>query len=117
MPSTADFLLERLENAGIKDMMSVPGDYILPFLRKVSESKIRLINNTDESNAGFAADAYARVHGIGCVCATYNVGALKLCNAIAGAYAEKSPVVVISGSPGMKERDEDFMLHHMVRSF
>ncbi len=118
MPSVADFLKERLENANVGHIFGVPGDYILHFVNQVSESdKIRFVNVTDENHAGFAADAYARVHGIGCVCATYNVGALKLCNPIAGAYAEKSPIVVISGSPGMKERNEDFLLHHVVRTF
>jgi indolepyruvate decarboxylase len=118
MPSVADFLIERLENAGVKHMFGVPGDYILQFIQQVSQTKsIKFINTTDENHAGFAADAYARVHGIGCVCATYNVGALKLCNSVAGAYAEKSPVLVISGSPGLKERNDDFLLHHVVKSF
>ena len=34
-----------------------------------------------------------------------------------GAYAEKSPVVVISGAPGIKERGKDALLHHKVRDF
>lgn len=118
MPSVAEFLIERLENAGVKHIFGVPGDYILQFIQQVSQTKsIKFVNTTDENHAGFAADAYARVHGIGCVCATYNVGALKLCNSVAGAYAEKSPVLVISGSPGIKERNEDFLLHHVVKSF
>lgn len=118
MPSVADFLIERLENAGVNHVFGVPGDYVLNFTAKLGESKkIKFINNTDENHAGFAADAYARVHGIGCVCTTYNVGTLKLCNSVAGAYAERSPVVVISGSPGLKERNEDFELHHFVKSF
>jgi indolepyruvate decarboxylase len=118
MPSVADFLKERLENANVGHVFGVPGDYILHFVNQVSESeKIKFVNVTDENHAGFAADAYARINGIGCVCATYNVGALKLCNPVAGAYAEKSPVIVISGSPGMKERNEEFLLHHVVRSF
>lgn len=118
MPSVAEFLIERLENAGIKHIFGVPGDYILQFIQQVSQTdKIKFINTTDENHAGFAADAYARVNGIGCVCATYNVGALKLCNSVAGAYAEKSPVLVISGSPGLRERNEDFLLHHVVKGF
>ena len=118
MPSVADFLVERLENSGVNHIFGVPGDYVLQFIRRINESgKLNFVNTTDENHAGFAADAYARVHGIGCVCATYNVGALKLCNAVAGAYAEKSPVLVVSGSPGIKERNDDFLLHHVVRSF
>lgn len=118
MTTVAEFLIERLENAGVKHVFGVAGDYVLQFINKITNSqKLEFINNTDENHAGFAADAYARVHGIGCVCATYNVGALKLCNAVAGAYAERSPVIVISGSPGIRERNEDFLLHHVVKSF
>lgn len=115
--TVAEFIVERLENAGIKVVFCVAGDYCLGLCKKLGESKIRLINCADEAGAGFAADAYARANGIGCVLTTYNVGTLKLCNAIAGAYAERSPIIVISGAPGLKERHEDFVLHHMVRSF
>jgi indolepyruvate decarboxylase len=118
MPSVSEFLIERLENAGVKHIFGLPGDYILNFIHKVNESKkTKFINTTDENHAGFAADIYARVQGIGCVCTTYNVGTLKVCNAVAGAYAERSPMIVLSGSPGLKERNEDFMLHHMVKRF
>lgn len=118
MPTVAEFLIERLQNNGINHVFGVPGDYVLNFIDKLTKSeKIKFINTTDENNAGFAADAYARIHGIGCVCATYNVGALKLCNSMAGAYAEKSPVLIISGSPGLNERNEDFLLHHVVKGF
>jgi indolepyruvate decarboxylase len=118
MSSIADFLIERLENAGVKHIFGLPGDYVLDFYDKLwNNPKIDVVNTTDEAHAGFAADAYARMSGIGCVCVTYNVGALKIANSVACAYAERSPLVVISGSPGMKERNEDILLHHMVRSF
>jgi indolepyruvate decarboxylase len=118
MPSVADFLLERMEHAGIKHVFGVPGDYVLNFYKKISDQKnIDLVNCTDEANAGFAANSYARVNGIGAVCVTYNVGGLKIVNSVACAYAERCPVVVISGSPGIKERSDGMLLHHMVRSF
>jgi indolepyruvate decarboxylase len=72
---------------------------------------------TREDNAGFAADAYARINGAGCVCVTYCVGGLSTSNSIAGAYAEKSPVIVLSGSPGMSERARNPLLHHKVKDF
>lgn len=118
MPTVSDFLLERLSNSGVKHVFGLPGDYILNFYKKLNDSeKIELVNTTDENHAGFAADAYSRVNGIGCICVTYNVGALKITNAVACAFAERSPLVVISGSPGMKERGDGVLLHHMVRSF
>jgi indolepyruvate decarboxylase len=48
---------------------------------------------------------------------TYCVGGLKVANTTAEAFAEKSPVVVISGAPGMKEREKNPLLHHKVREF
>jgi TPP-dependent 2-oxoacid decarboxylase len=54
---------------------------------------------------------------LGVVCITYGVGALKVINTTAQAYAEKSPVVVISGAPGLREQVKNPLLHHKVRDF
>lgn len=117
MASVSEFLIERLHSLGVDHAFGVPGDYVLKFYDELNKSEIDVINSTDENHAGFSADAYARSKGVGCVVITYNVGALKVANAVACAYAEKSPVIVISGSPGIKERQEGVLLHHMVRSF
>ena len=112
------FLIDRLKNAGVKHVFGIPGDYVLDFYKELwDEEDIEVINCTDENHAGFAADAYARVNGIGCVVVTYNVGAAKIINAVQCAYAERSPLIVISGAPGMAERKEGMLLHHMVSSF
>ncbi|MCA8987203.1 MAG: alpha-keto acid decarboxylase family protein, partial [Planctomycetaceae bacterium] len=106
-PEIGAYLIAKLQEYGIKDLFGIPGDFVLQFYGMLEESPIRVIGTTREDCAGYAADAYARVHGMGAVCVTYCVGGLSLCNSIAGAYAEKSPVVVISGAPGMEERRND----------
>jgi indolepyruvate decarboxylase len=111
------YLISRLQDYGVRDVFGIPGDFVLQFYGMLQESPIRVVGTTREDNAGYAADGYARVNGLGAVCVTYCVGGLSLCNSIAGAYAEKSPVVVISGSPGMRERESDPLLHHRVRDF
>jgi len=111
------YLIQRLQECGVRDVFGIPGDYVLSFYCQLEKSPIRLIGCTREDCAGFAADAYARINGIGAVCVTYCVGGLSLCNSIAGAYAEKSPVVVISGSPGLRERSGNPLLHHKVKDF
>ena len=78
---------------------------------------LKVINTCDEQGAAFAADAYARINGLGVVCVTYCVGGLKVVNATAQAFAEKSPLVVISGAPGINERIRNPLLHHKVRDF
>lgn len=111
------YLIERLQHYGVKDIFGIPGDFVLQFYGMLEESPIRVVGTTREDSAGYAADAYARIHGIGAVCVTYCVGGLSLCNSIAGAYAEKSPLIVISGAPGIAERQSDPLLHHRVRNF
>jgi indolepyruvate decarboxylase len=111
------YLIQRLYGYGVRHVFGIPGDYVLGFYELLSRSKLRLINTCDEQGAGFAADAYARINGLGAVCVTYCVGGLKVANPTAGAFAEKSPVVVISGAPGMKEREKNPLLHHKVREF
>ena len=83
-------------------VFGIPGDYVLTLYKLIEESPIKLVGMTREDNAGFAADAYARIHGLGCVCVTYCVGGLSTCNSIAGAYAEKSPVIVLAARRGSR---------------
>lgn len=115
--SIGKYLIRRLLDYGIRDVFGIPGDYVLAFYSLLEESPINVVGCTREDCAGFAADAYARVNGMGAVCITYCVGGLSVCNSVAGAYAEKSPVVVISGAPGLGERVNNPLLHHKVRDF
>ena len=110
-------LLDRLYKLGLHHLFGIPGDYVLTLFKLIEQSPIRHIGTTREDCAGFAADAYARIHGIGGACVTYCVGGLNMVNAIACAYAERSPVVLLSGSPGLNERVNNPFLHHMVRDF
>jgi indolepyruvate decarboxylase len=112
-----EYLIQRLQAYGVNDVFGIPGDFILQFYAQMCQGPLNVIGATREDCAGYAADGYARVHGLGAVCVTYGVGGLSLCNSIAGAYAEKSPVVVISGAPGMVERQSNPLLHHRVRDF
>ena len=113
-----EYLISRLRENHVDHMFGIPGDYVLGFYDLVDKSpEIKMINTCDEQGAGFAADAYARVRGLGVVCITYGVGGLKVANTTAQAYAEKSPVIVISGGPGLKERETEGLLHHQITDF
>ncbi len=81
------------------------------------KSPIRHIGTTREDTAAFAADGYARCLGLGALAVTYGVGALNTVNAVAGAYAESSPVIVISGAPGVREQRDDPLIHHRFGPF
>lgn len=112
-----DYLIERLRAHGVEHVFGVPGDFVLSFMKNLEDSSLTLVTTCDEQGAGFAADAYARLRGLGVVCTTYGVGGLKVTNTTGQAYAEESPVLVISGAPSLSERRRHPLLHHKVRSY
>ena len=118
MSTLAASLLQGLKDHGAREIFGIPGDFVLPLFKVIEESGILpLFTLSHEPGVGFAADAAARYHsGLGVAVVTFGAGAFNLVNAIAGAYAERSPVVVISGAPGASERASGFVLHHQARS-
>ncbi|NLV25643.1 MAG: alpha-keto acid decarboxylase family protein [Methanomicrobiales archaeon] len=112
-----EYLIQAIYKTGTRHVFGVPGDYILNFYAKLNKSPLKLINTSDEEAAAFAADAYARFTGFGVVCVTYTVGGLKVLNATACAFAEKSPILVIAGAPGYKEREKYQFLHHKPNKY
>lgn len=111
------FLFDYLHRQGIAHGFGIPGDFALASFRWLEDSPIEVVTLTHEPSVGFAADAYARIHGLGMAIVTYSVGGLNMVNSIACAYAEKSPVIVISGGPTLEDRSKDPLLHHKVRGF
>jgi pyruvate decarboxylase len=111
--TVGSYLATRLEQLGLKHYFGVPGDYNLMLLDALlKNSKLQMINCCNELNAGYAADGYARAHGLGALVVTYAVGGLSALNAVAGAYAEDIPIIVISGAPGTDAEVQNQILHH-----
>src|SRR6188472_3773976 len=94
--NVGSYLIQRLYDNGVRHIFGVPGDFVLGFYQELVQSnKLKVINTCDEQGAGFAADAYARINGLGAVCVTYCVGGLKVVNTTAQAFAEKSHALFI----------------------
>ncbi|NJD69022.1 MAG: thiamine pyrophosphate-binding protein [candidate division NC10 bacterium] len=112
------YLFGRFREAGVRHVFGLPGDFFLPFFRALEEEPgIEPVILTHEPSVGYAADAYARVQGLGVAAVTWGAGALNMVNATAQAYAERSPVLVLSGAPEIAHRDPDALLHHRVKTF
>ncbi len=111
------YLVSRLHEVGVRHVFGVPGDYVLGFMDQILESPIELVGTCNELNAGYAADAYARLNGVGAVCVTYAVGGFSLLNAIAGAYAERVPVIAVCGGPNQRDREQRRLLHHTLGDY
>jgi indolepyruvate decarboxylase len=117
--TVGQYLVDRLRQLGLEHLFSIAGDYSIGWLNGyVTPSSIEIVEEVNELNAGYAADGYARLKGIGALCVTYSAGALCAVNAIAGAYVEKVPVVLINGTPSIKKTlafdQTGFSAHHFI---
>ena len=113
----AESLLNGLKAHGVEEIFGIPGDFALPLFKVMEESAILpLYTFSHEPAVGFAADAAARFHSKPSVAAvTYGAGAFNMVNPVAAAYAEKSPVIVISGGPGEADRSTGLLVHHQAK--
>lgn len=109
-----DFLLRRLQEASISHLFGVAGDYNLELLLQMEEGRhdFEWAGNCNELNAAYAADGYARLHGISGLVVTHGVGAWSAINGVAGAYSEHVPVVCVCGSLPLRSLDRNLLMHH-----
>jgi len=110
-----DFLLRRFEEAGVKHIFGVPGDYNLELMQQLEDhGNLAWIGNCNELNASYATDAYARLRGLGALIVTNGVGALSAMNGIAGAFSEHVPVICICGSIPLRAVQRGDLMHHTL---
>jgi TPP-dependent 2-oxoacid decarboxylase len=115
--TVADYLITRLKEIGVDHLFGVPGDFVLGFFNQVLKSDLKYVGTCNELNAAYAADGYARIRGIGAFSSTYGVGELSAINGVAGAFAEKVPMVVITGSPSTISFRTRPLLHHTLGDY
>lgn len=113
----AEYLFKKIKDSGVDCTFGIPGDFILPLYAAQSKLGLKTVVMTHEPSVGYAADAYARLKGLGIAMVTYGAGGLNMINPIGLAYAEESPVIVLSGSPETRYRSQKPQLHHCVKSF
>src|SRR6516164_8178491 len=113
--SIGNFLLRRLQEAGIRHIFGVPGDYNLELMQQLEDrGEPAWVGNCNELNASYATDAYSRINGIGALIVTHGVGALSAINGVAGAYAEHVPVICICGSIPLRAVQRGDLMHHTL---
>jgi TPP-dependent 2-oxoacid decarboxylase len=115
--TVAEYLINRLKEIGVDHLFGVPGDFVLGFLNQVLKSDLKYVGTCNELNAAYAADGYARIRGIGAFSSTFGVGELSAVNGVAGSFAERVPVVVITGSPATINFRTRPLLHHTLGDY
>lgn len=115
--TVAEYLITRLKETGVDHLFGVPGDFVLGFFNQVLKSNLKYVGTCNELNAVYAADGYARIRGIGAFSSTFGVGELSAINGVAGAFAERVPIVVITGSPATINFRTRPLLHHTLGDY
>src|SRR5574338_311521 len=112
-----DFLVAYLRRIGVKRIFGIPGDLVLRLFSQLGErGRWKIVTLSHEPSVGFAADGYARATGsLGVACVTYGAGGHNMVNAVAGSFAERVPVLVVSGGPGSQERRLGTLIHHQAK--
>ncbi|WP_095149063.1 thiamine pyrophosphate-dependent enzyme [Pseudomonas sp. Irchel s3a18] len=105
-----------LVESDISDLFCIPGDFTMQLSREMLGTPgLALRTMSHEYSTTLTALGYALgKEAPGAVCFTYGVGALNAINGIAQAYVERLPLLVISGSPGHKERQGSMFAHHTI---
>jgi len=99
-PTIADYLMRRLAALGIRHVFRVPGDYAFPIDEAVERcNDLTWVGCSNELNAAYSADGYARVRGAAILCTTYNIGSAAALAGVMGSKAERVPVFHVVGSP------------------
>lgn len=96
--SVSELIVRYLERLGIDHIFGMPGAHVLPIYDRLHDSSVKSVLVKHEQGAAFMAGGYARVaHRPSACIATAGPGATNLITGIANAYAERLPVLAITG--------------------
>ena len=96
--SVSELIVRYLERLGVECIFGMPGAHVLPIYDRMLDSTVRSVLAKHEQGAAFMAGGYARVsHQVSACIATAGPGATNLVTGIANAYAERLPVLVVTG--------------------
>lgn len=114
-PTVAKYLIQRLKALGIDHAFGVPGDYSFPIDNAVEScAGLSWILCSNELNAAYAADGYARRRGAAILTTTYAVGELSALNGVMGSRAHSLPVFHLVGAPSTRIGRRRLVTHHSL---
>lgn len=111
----AEILVDTMIKHGVKYIFCIPGASIDPILNVLADKGPKVIVCHHESCAGYMALAWGKITGEpGVVMVTAGPGVGNVTNAVATAYSERAPMVVITGQLGKAMQFKP--THQMLRS-
>ena len=111
--TVAEYVVQQLAALGIKHVFGVPGDYAFPIDLAVERYEgLTWVGCSNELNAAYAADGYARINGAAILCTTFNVGSAAALAGVMGCKAERVPIFHVVGVPSTGLEIAKLHMHH-----
>ncbi|HEX4833440.1 MAG TPA: acetolactate synthase large subunit [Trebonia sp.] len=101
--TTAELIVECLENEGVTHVFGIPGEENIRLIEALSKSSVEYVLTRHEQGASFMAETYGRLTGKAGVCsATLGPGAINLLLGTADATTNSTPLIALSAQVGMQ---------------
>ena len=96
--TVSELIVKYMERLGVEYIFGMPGAHILPVYDSLHDSNVNSILAKHEQGAAFMAGGFARASGnISACITTAGPGATNLVTGVANAYADKQPILIITG--------------------
>jgi|AntAceMinimDraft_15_1070371.scaffolds.fasta_scaffold00050_14 acetolactate synthase-1/2/3 large subunit len=113
----AEILVRSLEDLGVKYIFGYTGGAILPVFHAIGKSSIKVIINSNEQSSAFSAAGYSRSSNkIGVAIVTSGPAITNTLTAVADAYSDSIPLIVIAGQVSEHKIGTDSFQHIDVES-
>ncbi len=114
--SCGEYLIQAVEAAGITHAFGIPGVHNLALYRGVAASGLTHITPRHEQGAAFMADGFARMSGRpALVLPITGAGVLNAATAIAQAYSDSVPMLVVATNNPLSTQDRGLGELHETR--
>ena len=103
MISGGQIVAKMLKQEGIGHIFTISGGHIVDIYNGCIDEGIQIIDVRHEQVAAHAADAYARITGLGCAVVTAGPGTTDAVTGMANAFRAESPMLLIGGNSPLKQ--------------
>ena len=113
----AEIVVQSLEDLGVNTIFGYSGGAILPMFDALGKKNFRIITNSNEQSCAFSAAGYSRsTNKVGVCVVTSGPGITNTLTAVADAYADSTPLIVIAGQVAEHKIGTDAFQHIDVES-
>jgi acetolactate synthase-1/2/3 large subunit len=101
--SGGQIVARMLKQEGVQHIFTISGGHIIDIYNGCLDEGIKIVDVRHEQVAAHAADAYARITGLGCAVVTAGPGTIDAVTGIANAFRAESPMLLIGCGGPLKQ--------------